>query len=139
MPTTIESQARTRAFARVIGPYVAIIATVTAVRMGTMEDMISAFFANFALVYTLGAFLLLLGLVVVAFHQIWSSAAAIVISLIGWLMVLRGIVLLAAPQLIQHAANAMLGATPAIRVGFSLAAVLGLWLTYVGWVAKPRP
>jgi hypothetical protein len=136
MAATLESQARTRAFARVIGPFLAIVTTLVAVRMGSMEQMVSAFFANVALAWIVGAILIFGGIVIIAFHQIWRGAAAIVISLLGWILVLRGLSLIAVPQLIQQLALSMLGATAPIRIAFALAAALGLWLTYVGWLAK---
>jgi uncharacterized protein YjeT (DUF2065 family) len=69
-------------------------------------------------------------------HQYWSSVAAIVISLFGWLLALRGLVLMAAPDLYERAAIPM-DAIPLIRLIFGVLVVIGLYLTYVGWLAKP--
>ncbi len=51
-----------------------------------------------------GALLLFDGLLIIAFHQYWSSVAAIMISLFGWILALRGLVLMAAPNLYERAA-----------------------------------
>ena len=136
MPATAESRATTRAFARVLGPFFSIIPSLIVIRMGQMETLLTGFFENAALSWIMGAILLFAGLVIIAHHQIWSSGPGIVISLLGWILALRGIVLLAAPEMIYRAAESMSGATGVIRIGFGLLAALGLWLTYVGWVAK---
>ena len=85
-----------------------------------------------------GRFLLFSGLLIIAHHQYWSSAAAVLISLFGWFLALRGVVLLAAPQLIARGADASMGATPLVRAGFGVLAAIGLWLTFAGWIARPR-
>ena len=138
MPATLESQLRTRAFARVIGPFLVIVPTIVAARAPDMGVELSAFFQNAALVWITGGFLLFAGLLIIAHHQYWWSAAAILISLFGWFLALRGIALLAAPHLYESAGIAAMGAIPFVRLGFGLLVLAGLWLTYAGWIAKPR-
>jgi uncharacterized membrane protein YfcA len=45
-----------------------------------------------------GGLLLAAGLIIIAHHQQWSSVAAVLISLFGWYLALRAVVLLAAPE-----------------------------------------
>jgi hypothetical protein len=134
---TPEAKARTRAFARIIGPFLVIVPGIIVVRAPEMDTLVSAFFENGALVWIVGGLLLFCGLLIIAHHQYWSSAAAILISLFGWFLALRGLALLAAPQLYQRAAAGAVGALPLVRIGFSALALIGLWLTFVGWIAKP--
>jgi hypothetical protein len=137
MPATLESGARTRAFERVIGPWLVIVPGIIAVRAPDMEMLAFDFFEAPLFVWFAGALLLFGGLLIIAFHQYWSSAAAIVISLFGWFLALRGFALLAAPQLFERAAAATASATTLVRFGFGVAVLIGLWLTYLGWIAKP--
>jgi hypothetical protein len=44
------------------------------------------FFKNALLVWFADALLLLAGLLIIAFHQYWSNAAAVIISLLGWIL-----------------------------------------------------
>jgi len=97
---------------------------------------VAAFLQNEAVVWMTGGFLLLAGLVTIAHHQYWSSVAAVLISLFGWLLVLEGLILLIAPALNAYAAADLVASTTFIRALFSLLALAGLWLTYVGWIAK---
>ena len=80
MSATPEAKARTRAFARVIGPFLVIVPGIIAVRAPEMDVLVSAFFENAALVWIVGSMLLFGGLLIIAHHQYWSSPAAILIS-----------------------------------------------------------
>lgn len=137
MPATPEDRARTRAFARVIGPFLAIVPGIIVARAHSMGTVLSAFFENEALVWITGGLLLFGGLLIIARHQYWSSPPAILISLFGWFLAIRGVALLAAPQLIARGGAAMTGMTLAVQIGFGVLALIGLWLTFVGWIAKP--
>jgi hypothetical protein len=130
-----ESQARTRAFARVLGPWLAIVPGIIALRAPAMGALASDFFKSDLFVWFAGALLLFGGLLIIAFHQYWSSVAAVMISLFGWILALRGVLLMAAPDLYERAAMSM-GAISLVRLIFGALVAIGLYLTYVGWFAK---
>jgi hypothetical protein len=67
VPATRESQARTRAFARVIGPWLVIVPGIIALRASGMGALASEFFKNDLFVWFAGALLLLAGLLIIAF------------------------------------------------------------------------
>ncbi len=85
-----------------------------------------------------GSLLLFAGLLIIANHQIWSSGPAVVISLFGWFLGLRGLALLVAPQFLERVAASAAGSVTLIRTGSGVLAFLGLWLALIGWVPK-RP
>jgi hypothetical protein len=136
MHATPATAVRTRAFARVIGPFLVIVPGIVAVRAPDTGAALTGFFDNAALAWITGGLLLFSGLLIIAHHQYWSSLAAILISLFGWYLALRGVVLLAAPQLIESAAGAAMNMMPIVRIGFGVLVLIGLWLTYVGWIAR---
>jgi hypothetical protein len=63
--------------------------------------------------------------------------AAILISLFGWFLALRGLTLLTVPQLYQRAVASAVEELTLVRIGFGALVLIGLWLTFVGWIAKP--
>lgn len=87
-----------------------------------------------------GAILLMFGLVIVAFHQNWRSLAATIVSVVGWFLAIRRVLLLTVPQAYNAAGNAVYssGATALIWVVFVCLASAGLYLTYVGWKLEPH-
>jgi uncharacterized membrane protein len=100
-----------------------------------MGALASEFFKNGLFVWFAGALLLFSGLVIIAFHQYWSSLAAVLISLFGWILALRGFVLMAAPRLYERVAMSMDVITFA-RIVFGALVAIGLYLTYVGWLTN---
>jgi len=137
MPATAESRARTRAFARVIGPFLVTVPSIVAALAPEMNAFVAAFLENGALVWTTGGLLILGGLLIIVYHQYWSSPSAVFISLFGWVLAIRGTALLAVPQLIVRDATGAMVAFPAVRLGFGLLFMAGVWLTFVGWAAEP--
>jgi hypothetical protein len=128
-----QEEARTRVFSRVIGPFLVIICVTAVARASDIQALFSQFEANSLWTWVIGASALALGLTMVTVHQYWRGAAAVVVSLLGWLVVLRGLLLLAFPSAFIAMANNMIGAHAlwiAVAIGFAL---VGLYLTYFGW------
>lgn len=138
---TPEAALRTKAFARVIGPFVALATLIIAIRLPDLTGLLDDLFANAVLPWMLGAMMLLAGLIVIAFHQYWRGVTAVLISLFGWFVALRGLAMMAIPSTIESGAVETIanpGLMIAARVFFLLLTAMGGWLTYVGWVA-PTP
>jgi hypothetical protein len=133
---TPESISRTRAFARVIGPFVALATLIIAIRLPDLDGLLGDLFANAVLPWMLGAMMLAMGLIVIAFHQYWRGGAAVLISLFGWFVALRGLAMMAFPSAIETGAGGTL-ASPGLmltaRIFFGLMTLMGPWLTFVGW------
>ncbi|HUB53628.1 MAG TPA: hypothetical protein VMB04_00515 [Mycobacterium sp.] len=139
MESSHQLQNRTRMFARVMGPYLAIIAAAVALRPSDMRVMLSGFEADPLWSWVTGAFILLLGLAVIALHPYWRGAAAIIVSALGWLVAVKGLFLVAGPHTYFSMANTAVQAMAWWRAGAAVEVVIGLYLAYVGWVpAKTR-
>lgn len=135
-----QTQARTRMFSRVLGPFLVIVDVTAVARASDMQALLAQFEANSMWTFVSGAFILLFGLIVVAAHQYWRGAAAIIVSLVGWLVVLRGLLLVAFPRVFVSIANDMIGAQAWWVTLCIVFAAVGLYLTYVGWAPAPsRP
>jgi hypothetical protein len=124
---------RTRSFARVMGPLLMVVPVVAVVRAADMRQLLAEFTVSDVWPWVTGSFILTAGIAIVAFHQIWRGTAAIIISVLGWLMVLRGIILLAFPGVFASVAQRMIGASGVWIAGFVVVALVGVYLTYVGW------
>ncbi|MCC5574949.1 hypothetical protein IMZ11_04760 [Microtetraspora sp. AC03309] len=123
-----------------IGPYIAIFTTILAIRLPTATGLIDGLFANPAIAWILGAVMVGGGLVIIGGHRNWRGPAAIAISVFGWFVLLRGVGLVATTSAVQDIAEtATLDPTllTLARVFFGLLALIGIWLTYVGWYPKP--
>ncbi|MEU6248640.1 hypothetical protein [Glycomyces sp. NPDC047010] len=137
---SIEAQQRSRAFARVIGPYVAAFTTLYAIRLPDGIDVLDDLFTQPGLVMLLGTFMFLAGLIVIGLHRNWRGPLAITVSLFGWFVALRGFALIMSPDAMQAGVEATMGNPTTVtvaRIGFAAMAVMGLLLTYAGWFSRP--
>jgi hypothetical protein len=134
MSSPTQSIDRTRGFARVLGPFFAIVSATVVVRAPDMRELLAEFGAGAIWPWVTGAFVLMAGIVTVALHPYWHGVAAVIVSVLGWIMVLRGVLLLAFPDAFMSIANHAIGAEPLWRTIFGGVTLVGLYLTYVGWI-----
>ena len=139
MSSSHQTPATTRMFARVLGPFLIIVCTTAVVRTADMRAVISEFAAGALWPWMAGAFVLIGGLIIVALHQHWRGVAEIIVSVTGWLVVLRGVLLLAFPTAFVSMANSVMDMGALWRGACIVFAAIGLYLTYVGWVPATRP
>ncbi|MDH6193984.1 hypothetical protein M2272_000605 [Mycobacterium frederiksbergense] len=136
--STPTQPAVTRAFARVLGPFFTIVSATVVARSTDMPKLLSEFDSSAVWPWVTGAFVLMAGIVVVALHPHWKGAPAVIVSLLGWIMVARGILLMAFPNFFMSIANRTIGAEGVWRAVFAILVLVGLYLTYVGWIGRPQ-
>ncbi len=122
--------------ARFIGLFTVLLVLGFAVRgSATIEAAVAD--APVMLVYTIVS--LAAGLAVILGHNVWSGGALpVVVTLVGWLMLAKGLtLLLITPDTMKQLLGGMhygehyyLYLTPAL--------VIGLYLTWAGFTAQPR-
>ncbi len=127
---------RTRILARIVGPYLVIVAIALFVRLATLPVLFPAFMQDGPLVLVTGAFTLIVGLVMLVAHHHWSSWAAIAITLIGFAAAIKGALLMIEPDLGSALTTAVVRTPPLLVIAVILELVLGIWLSFVGWFAK---
>lgn len=133
MNVSQQSPTRTRIFSRVIGPYIVIACAAAVAQTSDMQALVTELKESALLTWISGVMALLFGLIVVAAHQYWSGPAPIVVSVLGWVAVLKGTFLVAFPAVFVSIADNMVNA-PALWVSYCVVfGIVGLYLTYVGW------
>ena len=125
----------TRVMARILGPFMAIIGCAVALRADAMTLILPGFLKDAPLVLITGVFTLALGLVIIVAHQRWDSAAAIVISVLGWITAIRGALLLLASDFVATVAPYVVHSRGALMLIGGVIALIGLWLTRMGWLS----
>jgi hypothetical protein len=134
MSPTDQPQMRTRAFARVLGPLVVIVCGAAATQPAEMSSLTSDLAADSMWVSVFGPFVLLGGLVIIALHPYWRGLAAVVVSTLGWLVVLRGMLMLAFPATFISIARSVIDQGDLWRGLCIVCVAFGFYLTYVGWM-----
>lgn len=137
MNSTRQASATTRNCARIMGPYLVIVTATAMARSSDMRSLLSDFQAP-VWSWVTGTFVLLSGLVVVGLHRDWRGAPAITVSLLGWLTAVKGFVLMAFPGPYLSFTNSALQAAGWWHASFVVVALIGLYLTFVGWAPQPH-
>ncbi len=95
-------------------------------------------FSNSALTYVTGFITVIVGLLIVTYHNRWAKSWVVLITILGWLAMVKGICLIAFPQLIHTLSERML--TDSNAKIFPYAALcLGLFFAYFGFVSSAAP
>lgn len=138
MSTSIQSQNTTRMFARVVGPFLAVLCFTAAVQGPELWTRLAEVGDDSLWAWVAGAFTLLAGLVVIALHPYWRGVAAFSVSALGWLTAVKGVLLVAFPATVMSLPADWMSAVSVWRVVYAAFAVLGGYLTYVGWAPSAR-
>ena len=133
----LQSKARTRAFARVIGPLLMLVPSLAAAAAPETLAFAAWLAGDEAAMRITGFVLLFCGGLVVLRHRHWSSAPAVLINVFAWAVTVRGAMLIVLPHLMLRDENGVLIPFPVLRLGFGILFLMGVWLTFVGWSVEP--
>ena len=95
-------------------------------------------FSNSALTYVTGFITVIIGFFIVTYHNTWAKSWIVLITILGWLAMVKGICLIAFPQFVRTLSERML--TDSSAKIFPYAALcLGLLFAYFGFVSPAPP
>ena len=127
MPETLAS---TETLALFIGLYMLAGGTGILIDHRNYSGVIEEFRASVAVSYLGGVVVFVLGAVLVALHNVWTSPSAILVSLIGWAALIEGVLLLAFRRPFLDLISRF-PVTARTMVPFGILAVaVGAWLVY---------
>jgi len=86
--------------ASIFGPLMAIVGLWTLLYHENMMKVVNSIKSTPALFYMTGWMSLLIGLIIVSQYNVWSMTLAVLVTLLGWAMIIRGILALFIPQLL---------------------------------------
>jgi hypothetical protein len=127
MPTSIY-------LARLIGPITAVIGAGMLVNPRVYRALAEEFLRSHALIYLSGLLSITGGLAVVLSHNVWTADWRIIITVLGWLALLGGIVRIVAPQTAQAFGGAMFRRSAVLPVAGIIVVLLGAILCFFGYL-----
>jgi hypothetical protein len=119
--------------AKYFGLFFLIISTLFIVKPNQYKTMLSSFGESPALVMLSGVMALMLGLFLVLIHTIFASDWRLLITVICWLIFLKGWCLLACPKAITDYCKKKAARDPRVVFVVALYLVLALVLLYYGY------
>jgi hypothetical protein len=128
-----------RYIARLIGPVLLIIGigmvAGTFVEGESYSSLMKEFIGSRALIFTTGVLALLAGLAIVNAHNLWVPDWRVLVTVLGWLFIVRGVMNLVFPHLVQTMGDRMVASHAGVIAGSAFTIVLGAILSIMGYEA----
>lgn len=129
---------RTVFLSRLIGLYCVLAALSMVIRKESIIETVTALLHDSALMFLLGILTLVVGLAMVLGHNVWSGgASAVVVTLVGWLTLLKGLAFLFIPPSLE--ARFFLDTLQYARFFYfymALSFSIGIYMTYEGFRSR---
>ena len=132
--------------ARLIGPVLLVMAIGMALGLlmegDSYSSLLKEFIGSRALIFITGVLALTAGLAMVNAHNLWVRDWRVIVTILGWLLVLRGIMLLVFPVAVQTIGDRVAGSRSGVIAGAAITFVIGAILSIMGyedlWGKAPR-
>jgi hypothetical protein len=119
--------------AKLIGPLFAAIGFGLLANQTVYRLMAEEFLHSHALIYLSGLIALVAGLAIVNVHNFWTRDWRVVITLLGWLSVIGGILRIVLPQFVASIGSAMFAQPGVPIVAGTVMLALGGFLAFKGY------
>lgn len=114
-----------------LGLYLIVMGIALIVRKEMLHELIQDFTKGRVLIFFSGIISLLLGLFIVLSHPIWEVNWRVVITLLGYLFLIQGVIRIYFPDWVAESAKRFSNTHLTLIIG-SLLTLIGLFLTYHG-------
>jgi hypothetical protein len=132
--------ARTIFLSRLIGLYCILVIPSMVLQRQATVDWMTALFHNPSLMWVLSVITLTIGLAMVLAHNVWSGGAlAVVVTLVGWAALIKGLLFLFLPSGVESELILNVLRNPLLfYVWMTPSLLIGIYLTYGGFASKAR-
>ena len=122
--------------ARLIGPTFAAIALGMLINLGMYETMIAEALHPGILFYMSGLLSLLAGLAIINLHNTWGADWRVIVTVLGWLMTVGGVIRIVAPQVAIAIGSTFYSGRASTIVAALIVGTLGAFLSFKGYVRR---
>ena len=119
--------------AKVIGIYLIIVGVAMLANMHLFLNYIHSLINNAPLMYVIGFFTLIPGILMVVSHNVWQWNWRLLITLISWLVLLKGASIILFPKFIDKTSLLVIHDINVAYVIASFDLILGLIVCYFGF------
>jgi hypothetical protein len=119
--------------AQVSGLYLVILGLTMLLHQENFISIVTGIFHNAAIQYILGLNLLLIGLLMVDSHNIWESSWIVVVTILSWLILLKGLFYVVFPKQMTVLAHHFIRRKQWVYASAIINLFLGLYLCYMGF------
>jgi hypothetical protein len=119
--------------AKLLGPILVLAAVAVYVNRKSLDAVAQEFLRSNALLLLLGFLDFAAGLAIVLTHNVWVADWRVIITLLGWLLLIRGIVRTLIPDQVKPYGVKLMKNQNAVTGVLAVTLVLGLVLSYFGY------
>ena len=120
--------------AKLIGPVFLVMGVAVMINPQRIRRMGGEFINSEALIFLSGVITLPVGLAIVNLHNVWVAGWPVLITIFGWLAIVAGVLRVIASAEIKSIGRAMLDKTSYFAFFGAGLAVLGAFLSYLGYL-----
>jgi hypothetical protein len=128
--------ANSKTIAGLIGPILIALAAATLINLGSISTLVESVSHDPALVMVSGVLSFVAGLAVVRVHNHWAGDWAVLVTILGWLLLVGGLVRLLFPIWLAGMAVNFAQSTGLIAGEALLFLVIGTFLSYKTYISS---
>ncbi|MBU0578031.1 hypothetical protein KJ742_04575 [Patescibacteria group bacterium] len=121
--------------AKLIGLIYLVLGVGLAVNPKYYHKMFNDLLNDTPLMYLSGILAFIGGLLLVIFHNVWVESWAIVITVFGWLLLIKGALLIMFPSTMKKISRSLFQSSDPFLVDSLIIIILGLIFAYFGFLA----
>lgn len=106
------------------------------VNPGFYKKLYEDFCENAVSLYLGGFAALVIGFLLVAFHNTWTKDLSVIITIVGWISLVKGIIILTLPKIMIALTNAIAKNEKFLKIEGIAVIIIGLALSYLGFCPK---
>ncbi len=103
---------------------------------GFYKKLFEDFIENAAVLYLGGITALVVGYLILAFHNTWTKDISVIITIVGWLALIKGILILIRPKIMIALSKAMVQKEGILKIEAIAVIILGLAFAFLGFCPK---
>lgn len=119
-------------FAKALGLYLTIASLAIMINVQDSRLAITEMFNQRAVLFLTAIVTLILGIIMILFHNIWVADWRVIITVLCWLTFIKGIVRIYAPNIVRQWRGVFQSKISFLIIGF-ISLALGLYLLYMGF------
>ncbi len=100
------------------------------------KKLYEGFIENATALYLGGFAALVIGYLIVAFHNTWTKDLSVIITVIGWIALIKGILILVQPKIMIALIKAIVTKGNFLKIEAVVVIIIGLALSYLGFCPK---
>jgi len=119
--------------AQILGPAYVVIGMGLLLNTANFQRILEDVSVSPAFAYLAGLLALIFGLVILVFHHAWNTDWTLIVTLFGWLALIKGSLLVTYPGVVLRFSQRVLARSVTFRAWAIVLLVLGLFLSVKGY------